>query len=275
MRGVITSAGKLALLAAVMALLPGAQSRLGDLDSRILDSHNRERALAGVPALRWNDELAEGAQAWADHLSMTGKFEHSPNLPGRRLEGENIWGGTSGAFRPESMVGLWIAEKADFIPGVFPANSRTGRPEDVAHYTQVIWGQSIEVGCGLSQQGREEILVCRYSAPGNVKGRDPFASPVQFPQARPQNQLALRSPLALSAAGLVDSASALMAGPGRAGSPGSASPPANGFPPAASANIRDEAAGRSAVGTAAPLASKSAILAICGWSPGTCSWLTD
>src|SRR3546814_13078144 len=75
-------------------------------------------------------ELASGAQEWADHLSSTGRFEHSPNIPGRPPEGENIWGGTPGVFRPEAMVDLWISEKADFVPGVFPAHSRPGRSEE-------------------------------------------------------------------------------------------------------------------------------------------------
>lgn len=180
MRRLTIKFGKFAVLALAATSLTGMQSRLGGLNERLLVSHNQERALVGAPALRWNDDLAEGAKAWADHLSSTGRFEHSPNIAGRPLEGENIWGGTPGAFRPESMVDLWIAEKEHFVPGVFPANSRTGRPQDVAHYTQVIWSRSLEVGCGVSTAGSEEILVCRYSEPGNVKGRDPLA-PVRAP----------------------------------------------------------------------------------------------
>src|SRR3546814_3633081 len=91
-------------------LLPWPHGRHGNLESRLRLSHNRERSLAGVPPLRWNAELASGAQEWADHLSSTGRFEHSPNIPGRPPEGENIWGGTPGVFRPEAMVELRSAE---------------------------------------------------------------------------------------------------------------------------------------------------------------------
>lgn len=209
----VKTTGKLAFLALAATLLTGAQPRLGALNDRLLDSHNRERALAGVPALRWNDDLATRAQAWADHLARTGKFEHSPNLPGRPLEGENIWGGTPGAFHPETMVERWIAEKEYFVPGVFPANSRTGQPQDVAHYTQVIWGRSGEVGCGLAEGESEEILVCRYSAPGNVRGRDPFAHDWQRAFAPPASgHSILRSPLAMSAASFAGVSSALIEG---------------------------------------------------------------
>lgn len=210
----VNRTAKIAFLAVAATLLTGAQSRLGDLEARLLASHNRERALAGVPPLRWNDELARGAQDWADYLASTGRFEHSPNIAGRAPEGENIWGGTPGVFRPEAMVELWISEKENFVPGVFPANSRTGRPEDVSHYTQLIWGRSGDVGCGLGQDGGEEILVCRYSAPGNVKGRDPFAQDWQkaFAGRLAADQSNLKLPLAMSAAGFAAASSALMEG---------------------------------------------------------------
>jgi hypothetical protein len=144
------------------------------LDQRLLAAHNLERATLGLPVLRWNAELAAGAKLWADHLAQTGRFEHSPNTPGASPLGENIWGGTSGAYQPESMVGLWIAEKRHFRAGVFPQNSDTGRVQDVAHYTQVVWRDTGEVGCALSKGSQEDILVCRYSDPGNVIGRNPL-----------------------------------------------------------------------------------------------------
>lgn len=239
MSRVINATGKVIVLALAVTLLTGAQPRLGGLNDRLLSSHNRERALVGVPALRWNDDLAAGAQAWADHLAQTGRFEHSPNVPGRPLEGENIWGGTPGAFRPEAMVDLWISEKVHFIPGVFPANSRTGRPEDVAHYTQLIWGRSGEVGCGLGQRGGEEILVCRYSEPGNVRGRDPFAHDWQRAlwESAP-GQSSFRLPLTLSAAGFAGVSSALIEGTAAVRGKMSASRPVSA-PAVLSATSRD------------------------------------
>ena len=167
---------KIAILVAVMAFLPGMQGRTTDFETRILASHNRERQALGLPRLQWDAGLAKRAKGWAEHLAASGKFEHSPNIPGEPLEGENIWGGTTGAFFPEDMVGLWIAEKAHFVEGIFPANSKTGRVQDVSHYTQIIWRRTGAVGCGISKAGDEEIMVCRYSEPGNRRGIDPFLS---------------------------------------------------------------------------------------------------
>ncbi len=129
-----------------------------------------------MPALKWDAGLARRAQAWADHLAAKDRFEHSPNIPGQPLEGENIWGGTADAYSPKDMVDLWIAEKAHFVSGVFPANSKTGRVQDVSHYTQIVWRATRSVGCGISQGRNEEIMVCRYSERGNVRGAHPLLS---------------------------------------------------------------------------------------------------
>lgn len=274
MKHISLKAGKITLLAAVALVSTGAQPRLGALDDRLLESHNRERALMGVPALRWNDELARGAQAWADHLSETGRFEHSPNIPGRPLEGENIWGGTPGAFRPEEMIGLWLKEKTYFTPGTFPLNSTTGRAEDVSHYTQLIWSRSGEVGCGISDVGREEILVCRYSEPGNVRGRDPLARSEAAP-ARRMRYSPFSRPLVASAAGAVRFASA--ASDDTAGAVATPSPASPSGAPAFSSARRRGDFNMALVFGGVPFAVKpvSPIASICGWSTSGCSWLTD
>lgn len=145
-----------------------------DFKDRILISHNRERAAAGVPGLRWSDDLAASAQKWADHLGQTGGFEHSPDEVGQPVEGENLWAGTRGYYRPESMVQLWAAEKRYFKPGIFPNNSRTGDVEQVGHYTQLMWRKTTAVGCAIAQSREEDILVCRYSTAGNVTGEQPY-----------------------------------------------------------------------------------------------------
>jgi uncharacterized protein YkwD len=171
-----TFARRLACLALIAAspLLSGSLGPQTNLNERLLASHNRERSALGLPALRWSADLAAGAQNWADYLASTGRFEHSPDSPKTRPLGENIWGGTTGRFQPEEMVGRWIAEKSYFKPGVFPNNSRSGRVQDVSHYTQVIWKSSSEVGCAVSRGREEDLLVCRYSAPGNVLGSHPL-----------------------------------------------------------------------------------------------------
>ena len=163
----------LAALAVAPAML-GSVSRNHDFTARLLAAHNRERAAAGVPALEWNDQLTVSAEKWADHLGKTGAFEHSPDETGQPIEGENLWAGTRGYYSPEAMVGLWVAEKGNFKPGIFPANSRTGNVEHVGHYTQLMWRRSTAVGCAIAQSRAEDVLVCRYSSAGNITGERPY-----------------------------------------------------------------------------------------------------
>ena len=154
-------------------LLMGGTAARADFNARLLAAQNAERAAVGVPPLAWNDQLAGEARAWAQQLAASGRFEHSPDEPGKELEGENLWAGTPRAFSPESMIGLWAAEKKDYRPGVFPNNSRSGDVEKVGHYTQLIWRSSGQVGCATAVGRSEEFLVCRYSEAGNVYGERP------------------------------------------------------------------------------------------------------
>jgi hypothetical protein len=162
-------------LGAAMPLLTGGIDRESAFAERILASHNRERTALGARPVRWDNSLAAQAQAWADHLARTGRFEHSPSSPlDESTAGENLWTGTAGAFSPEDMVGYWIDEKADFKPGVFPAVSRTGDLQAVGHYTQLIWSRTTRIGCGRATGAGGDVLVCRYVTSGNVVGERPI-----------------------------------------------------------------------------------------------------
>ena len=83
--------------------------------------------------------------------------------------------GTAGAFSLTEMVEAWGDEQAYFIPNrSFPDVSTTGNWADVGHYTQLIWRDTTEVGCGLATANGYDVLVCRYTPPGNYQGEAPF-----------------------------------------------------------------------------------------------------
>lgn len=155
-------------------LIMGAATTESAFVPRLLEAHNAERERVGVPPMRWNGELASSAAVWAEYLRRTGKFEHAPDAPGETPQGENLWAGTKGHYRLEDMVELWVAEKSDYKPGVFPNNSRSGDLAAVGHYTQLIWSNSREVGCAFARGAKEDFLVCRYSRAGNVLGQRPI-----------------------------------------------------------------------------------------------------
>jgi hypothetical protein len=173
----IRKLGTALLLALAAPVMQGSLGLTNNFDSRVLAAHNRERAEAGIPRLEWNSQLAAGAAQWGAQLARTGAFKHSPEAYGDdhgEPVGENLFMGTKDQYAPEEMVGAWIEEKRYFRPGTFPNNSRTGSFEDIGHYTQLMWRATRQVGCAVVANNRNDVLVCRYSEPGNVDGERPF-----------------------------------------------------------------------------------------------------
>ena len=153
----------------------------GLLRETVLTAQNRARAQFGVPALSWNDELAIGAMAHAQNMAATGIYGHD-QTPGRRKKsGENLWRGARGVFSYDVMVGTMVAEARLFRPGVFPDNSVSGDWHSVAHYTQIVWPTTTEVGCAVASSATTDYFVCRYAPTGNkdglylTAGQDPLA----------------------------------------------------------------------------------------------------
>jgi uncharacterized protein YkwD len=151
---------------------------LNPFQQGILDAHNAERAAVGVPPLQWNAELAQHATEYAQVMAQTGQLVHAPR-DGRGTERENLQKGLVG-WSPERMFQDWAKEKANFSPGDFPNVARDGNWMNVAHYTQIIWPTTTEIGCGTAQGGGFVWLDCRYNPGGNKDGK-----PVGFAQATP------------------------------------------------------------------------------------------
>ncbi|MCA1991366.1 MAG: CAP domain-containing protein, partial [Coleofasciculus sp. S288] len=134
----------------------------------ILAAHNKYRREVGVPPLKWSDSLASSAQKWAEHLASIETLEHSS-----ANYGENLWAGSPGLFSQTQMVDDWGSEKDSFIPdSTFPDTCRGGW-QNCAHYTQLIWRSTKEVGCGLARKEDTNYLVCQYNPPGNIQGERP------------------------------------------------------------------------------------------------------
>lgn len=140
------------------------------LRNTVLAAHNRARASFGVPAMSWSEELAAGAMAHAQYMAATGFYGHDRTPERRKKQGENLWRGPRGTFSYDVMVGVMIAEARLFRPGVFPHNSANGDWHAVAHYTQIVWPTTTEVGCAVASSATTDYFVCRYAPTGNKDG---------------------------------------------------------------------------------------------------------
>ncbi|GAC1576756.1 MAG: hypothetical protein NVS3B5_08490 [Sphingomicrobium sp.] len=184
MRGILLIMTKFTLLVASVALCagvsasanPSLQMAIGAIPARILAAHNAQRAAVGAPPLQWDETLAAHAASYGPSLAALGQLVHSPreSRPGER---ENLAAGWHGTMSPEQLVDLWTRERQLLVPGsyLFPATSRTGRWEDIAHYTQMVWPTTTRVGCAI-YAADWDYLICRYSPPGNKDGKPIFTT---------------------------------------------------------------------------------------------------
>ena len=166
--------GIAALCATAPVCAQSAAGAEGALAQQLLDLHNRERALVGHHPLAWDPQLAAAAASYGPILAHLRQLVHSPrdSRPGQR---ENLAMATHGSMSAAQLAGMWTREKSQLQPGVFPAVSRTGRWEDVAHYTQMVWPTTTRVGCAVYAADMD-YLICRYSPPGNIDGKPVFAA---------------------------------------------------------------------------------------------------
>lgn len=142
--------------------------------SQVIAVHDSERAAVGARPLCWNTELAQHATEYAQQLARTGQLVHAPR-DGRGAERENLSEGNSW-WTTGQMMNNWVREKRNFRPGIFP-NVCTGDWTECAHYTQMIWPTTTDVGCGEANGSGHRWLVCRYSPGGNKDG-EPVGAPL-------------------------------------------------------------------------------------------------
>lgn len=139
---------------------------------KILDKHNCARRRYGLTPLVWDWQLAAHAQEHADrciwnHASLIGL-----GVPG---EGENL---SLAMGRPVGVDG-WLAEEPFY--DCVNANCRPPTADKMCgHWTQILWHNTGRVGCGRKRCAslqsapgflNSDILVCRYTPPGNYVGQ--------------------------------------------------------------------------------------------------------
>jgi len=153
------------LSAGLLVLLVRGQVTPGKwTPQEMVAAHNFYRAQVGVPSLHWSSRLAARAQQWADTLIQRRTF--APRRDG--VFGENLYEVVDGSVTPAEVVKTWDSEKVNYR---YDSNSCSAR---CGHYTQVIWRDTKEVGCGVARDARREVWVCNYDPPGNVVGERPY-----------------------------------------------------------------------------------------------------
>jgi pathogenesis-related protein 1 len=159
-------------------------------------AHNAIRAqvtgTAALPPLTWSPTLAAFAQQWADQMASTSCLSPHHRDIGTLQEkgyGENLAASQyMGHGQPTTIqwaVNAWAAEKACWTYGRFMDTDDCNtqcytqlHSDGCGHYTQVVWRDSTEVGCGVAscESGgwHVDIWICNYSPAGNYVGDYPY-----------------------------------------------------------------------------------------------------
>lgn len=138
-----------------------------DASARImLSTHNDWRRELGLKDLRWSGVLAESAQAWSDQLAEICEMVHSTD----RDYGENLAWSAGRRLSPDRVVNLWGHEKKHYDH----KTNTCAENQICGHYTQIVWADTREVGCGHSICGGAEVWVCHYHPQGNIRGKRPY-----------------------------------------------------------------------------------------------------
>ncbi|KAK2987448.1 hypothetical protein RJ640_018585 [Escallonia rubra] len=110
--------------------------------------HNKARAQVGVQPLTWNYTIAAYAQHYAIQRFADCNLEHSGGP-----YGENLAEGY-GELKAADAVSMWVGEKQNYD---YHSNSCVG--DECLHYTQVVWRDSVHLGC--ARYGRSDLCAAR------------------------------------------------------------------------------------------------------------------
>ena len=178
------------------ALADAAEARPKQARSSMVEAHNAVRGeiTPDLPPLSWSKQIAEQAQVWADTLARNDcEMRHNPDL---QEHGQNLfWGGparevtitrsaggevvdrevriSAQEITAENVVESWASEKQWYDYETNACHAPEG--ESCGHYTQIVWAQTTQVGCGMTLcDSKGQVWVCDYYPAGNILGQRPY-----------------------------------------------------------------------------------------------------
>uniref|UniRef100_A0A0N5A344 SCP domain-containing protein n=1 Tax=Parastrongyloides trichosuri TaxID=131310 RepID=A0A0N5A344_PARTI len=129
------------------------------IKEHIFNETNYYRRRHHVGPVSWNTTIADKAQAYANHLA---KVDNGLVHDSDHTYGENLLYCMKQSLK--RTVKWWYEEIEDYNFKTHTSNGVTG------HFTQLIWKETNEMGCGVSHGKEVSYVVCKYYPPGNMYG---------------------------------------------------------------------------------------------------------
>ncbi|KAJ7942883.1 Pathogenesis-related protein 1 [Quillaja saponaria] len=137
-----------------------------DSPADFVNAHNVARAQVGVPPLAWDDTIVGFARDYANQHVDDCQLVHSS---GAGKYGENLAGST-GDLNGTNAVEMWVSERENY-----DYNSDSCVGGECRHYTQVVWRDSVRLGCAKVRCNNGGTFIgCNYDPPGNFLGQKPY-----------------------------------------------------------------------------------------------------
>ncbi|KAJ8768967.1 hypothetical protein K2173_023962 [Erythroxylum novogranatense] len=140
------------------------QSNAQNTPQDYLNAHNAARARVGVGPMKWDNKVAAYARAYVNKLKGNCRMVHSGGPYGENL----AW--YSADMTGTAAVKMWVDEKPNYSYNL----NRCLRGK-CGHYTQVVWRNSVRLGCAKARcNNGGTIISCNYEPRGNYKNQRPY-----------------------------------------------------------------------------------------------------
>ena len=138
----------------------------------ILNNHNYHRKQHQVGSLSRSSDLESIAQKYAEKLASDGALSHSNALYNGEWMGENLCAQYYSVNGTEASE-MWYNEVKDYN------YNKPGFSSDTGHFTQVVWKDTTQIGCGAACNEKNFCpIVCNYFPGGNNGGTNEYAKNV-------------------------------------------------------------------------------------------------
>ena len=135
---------------------------LGKIRSDILSNHNEHRKRHHSDELKRNKELETIAQSYSQYLASIDLMKYSEN----KKYGENLYLYNSNIDL--NIIGEKASQNWYQEISTYDFNNLVYTPE-TRHFTQLIWKETKQIGCGASCNKKNNcFVVCNYFPPGNI-----------------------------------------------------------------------------------------------------------
>uniref|UniRef100_A0A0A0LDA7 SCP domain-containing protein n=1 Tax=Cucumis sativus TaxID=3659 RepID=A0A0A0LDA7_CUCSA len=131
-----------------------------------LQAHNKFRSAFHIQPLTWDRNLTRFARRWGEQRAADCRMIHSYGP-----YGENMFWGKLEHWTPTEVVNSWAGEDKHY-------NLDTNECADgqtCGHYTQIIWKESLRLGCvRVNCDNGGLLVICEYDPPGNYVNEKPI-----------------------------------------------------------------------------------------------------